>query len=330
MGLHKTQQPHTSLILTFVKLGIILFLMVVSMLVFIANIQHAAAVSLKAESLVTNDHITVGDVFNDLKHDASFVLAPAPKPGHDLIWNAVTLNRIARAFDLPWSPDSRYTQLRIRRLATVIPNREIKTRLKEKLQNTGLSPSTYEISLEGLSEDGLVLPYGSDASFAIENIDYNPSARLVRATLRSPANGPAKQTMALHGYVVDVVKIPVLKARMRRGDIIKASDIDYIKVQTESIAHDVILDANEIIGSTPRTSLNSTSPIRSYDLQKPKIVKRGDKVTMVYNNGRVHIETIGKALEEGAKGDIIRVANGASNKTVQVEIIGERAVTVNF
>jgi flagella basal body P-ring formation protein FlgA len=306
-----------------------LILLVVSMFAFIANIQRAAAISLKAESLVTGEHITVGDVFNDLKHNADFVLAPAPKPGHDLVWNASTLNRIARAFDLPWTPDSQFTQLRIRRLATVISNHEIKARLQSKLKDTGLSPDTYEISIEGLSQDGLILPYGSETSFILENVDYNPAARLVRATLKSPAYGPAIKTLSLHGYVVDVERIPVLKNRMRRGDIIKASDIQYINVQTDSLAHDVILNAEEIIGTTPRTSLNSASPIRSFDLQHPKIVKRGDKVTMVYSNGRVHIETIGKALEGGAKGDIIRVANGSSNKTIQAEIIADQKVSVN-
>lgn len=331
MELHKTHTNanQSSKVLTFVKLGIMLVLMVVSMLAFLANIQRAAAISLKGESLVTGDHITVGDVFNDIKHHADFVLAPAPKPGKDLIWNAATLNRIARAFDLPWTPDSQFTQLRIRRLASVITDREIKARLQEELKDTGLSPETYEISLEGLSEDGLIMPYGADTSFALQNVDYNPTARMVRATLRSPATGPAVKTVSLYGYVVDVETIPVLKTRMRRGDIIRASDIDYIKVQTESLAHDVILNADDIIGTTPRTSLNSTSPIRSYDLQRPKIVKRGDKVTMIYSNGRVRIETIGKALEEGAKGDIIRVANGASNKTIQAEIIADRTVSVN-
>ncbi len=327
MGLQKT---HTSsMLFTFLKLGVIFALMVISMLAFLSNIQRAAAVSLKAESLVTADNITVGDVFNDLKHHADFVLAPAPKPGHDLVWDASTLNRIARAFDLPWQPDSKMTQLRIRRLATIIPNHEIKARLQDSLKDKGLDANGYEISLEGLTEDGLILPYGSEASFAIDNITYDPTQRLIRGNLRSPAHGAPIKTTALYGYIIDVETIPVLKNRMRRGDIIRASDVDYIKVRTESIPHDVILDANDIIGSTPRTSVNGASPIRAFDLQLPKIVKRGSKISMVYSNGRVHIETIGKALEDGSKGDVIRVANGASNKTIQAEIIGENTVSVN-
>lgn len=311
-----------------IKWSMLLVLTILGMLAFLGQIQRAAAVNLKAEALITGDNITVGDVFDGVKTNSDYVLAPAPSPGKELVWNARTLYRIAHAFDLPWHPENGMTQLRIRRLATLISHDEIKTRIKEELRPRGLSPDTYDISLEGLPQEGLILPYGSDESFAINSVSYDAGRKMVRAVLRSPAEGPTVKTASLHGYVVDVETVPVLKERMRRGDIIKASDIKYIKVPSDSLAHDVVLKPEDVIGSTPRMSINSTSPIRSFDLELPTIVERGKAVTMIYKKGRIHIETTGKALQDGSKGDLIRILNGSSGKTIQAVVTGEREVSV--
>lgn len=327
MSMRDIKQPQKNNI-TILKIAVFMTLMIIGFIAFISSIKHAGAVTLKAESLITGDHITVGDVFTGLNANKDYILAPAPKPGQDLIWNASTLNRIARAFDLPWTPQNGLTQLKIRRLASVVTPFDVKENMKKELSKYGLNKDSFELSIESLPQDGIILPFGADTSFRFDNLRYDAGQKLVRATFVSPAKGTPNKTIPMHAYVVDVENVPVLNKRMRRGEIIRASDIKYIKVRSTSLTHDTLLNAEEIIGTTPRASINTASPIRHFDLQMPKIVGRGDTVTMVYNNGRIHLETVGKALQGGAKGDIIRVANGASNKTIEAEITGERTVTV--
>jgi flagella basal body P-ring formation protein FlgA len=125
-----------------------------------------------------------------------------------------------------------------------------------------------------------------------------------------------------------MTEVPVLKTRKRRGDVITKSDIEILRMRSDSIAHDVVLNMDELIGTTPRTSLNSGQPVRGFDLQMPKIVKRSDNITMVYNSGAIYIETLGRALQDGAKGDLIRVLNESSKRSVMAEVIGDRVVQV--
>lgn len=311
-----------------VRLVAFAVLMMLAMLAFLASISKAMAVTLKAESVVTADNITVGDVFDGLTHNADYVLAPAPQPGTELVWDAFTLNRIAKAFNLPWAPDSTMTNLKITRLATVIDPAMIKGELKSALGNEGVG-GLYEINLTGEAAKGFVLPYELPASVAVENLSYDPARRSFTAIIKAPAEGAVFKTSAVHGVIVDMETVPVVKNRIRRGDIISASDVEYLSVRRDAIADDTILNEADLVGFTPRTSINPGQPVRSFDLQAPKIVKRGTGVTMVYSNGRIRLETQGKALQDGSKGDVIRVLNVSSNKTIEARITGEQTVTVS-
>lgn len=289
-----------------------------------------AAVTLKSQAIVTEDHITVGDVFDGLTHNADYVLAPAPKPGKDLIWNARTLNRIAEAFDLSWAPESNMTQLKIKRMAVMVSQDSVKTAIKDALVAQGLQPETYDIEFaQGVKENGIAIPHNIPANIAVDNIQFNPVSKSFSAIIRAPAQGPAAKTIPVAGYTFDIVEVPVLRNRLKRDDIITASDVKMIPLRADTLPDDVIIDKNDVIGTTPRSSINAASPIREFDLRMPKIVKRGDQVTMVYNNGRIYLETVGKAMQDGAKGDFIRVMNVSSHTTLQAEVIGMKRIKVN-
>lgn len=322
------KQTQTYTVSGVIRLIAFAVLMMLAMLAFLASINKAMAVTLKPESVVTADSITVGDVFDGLTHHADYVLAPAPQPGTELVWNALTLNRIAQAFNLPWKPENAMTTLKITRLATVIDAGMIKGELKSALGNEGID-GMYDIALSGEAAKGLVLPYEMPASVAVENLNYDPARRSFTAILKAPAEGSVFKTSMVHGVLVDMETVPVVKNRIRRGDIITASDIEYLSVRRDALADDTVLSEEELVGFTPRTSINPGQPVRTFDLQAPKIVKRGETVTMTYSNGRIRLATQGKALQDGTKGDLIRVLNVSSNKTIEARVTGEQHVTVN-
>ena len=69
--------------------------------------------------------------------------------------------------------------------------------------------------------------------------------------------------------------------------------------------------------------------IRQTDLMKPEVVARNDNVTITYEVPGIVLTMRGKALETGAKGDIINVLNAASNKAIQATIAGPGHVVVS-
>lgn len=61
-------------------------------------------------------------------------------------------------------------------------------------------------------------------------------------------------------------------------------------------------------------------------LQKPQLVDRGEPVTITYRQGVLLLTAKGKAMQSGAKGDIVRVTNVNSSKTIDATVIGSNQV----
>ena len=125
-----------------------------------------------------------------------------------------------------------------------------------------------------------------------------------------------------------MVEIPVLKKTMRSGDTIGASDIEWVSFKEKDIADNFIIDSTKLLGMTPRRLLHAGQPVRDNTLERPQIVSRGDKVTIIYDYGPMNLTAHGKALESGAKEDQIRVVNIASNRTIDAFIMDNGVVTV--
>jgi flagella basal body P-ring formation protein FlgA len=68
--------------------------------------------------------------------------------------------------------------------------------------------------------------------------------------------------------------------------------------------------------------------VRRADLVKPDIIRRDDSVTLVYAAPGIMLTTRGKAMESGGEGDIIRVLNAQTNRTLQGVVTGPGLVDI--
>ena len=109
---------------------------------------------------------------------------------------------------------------------------------------------------------------------------------------------------------------------LSRGTQISRADIS-VEVEGVETSQDVMAQyvGKELI----RTIYNGTE-IRERDIQEPLLVKRNSPVTMIYRVGRLEISTNGRALSEGAKGDIVRVMNTDSRNAVEGRVTASGVV----
>ncbi len=288
--------------------------------------QSASAISLKHNSVLENNVITLGDVFAGLDHKADKVLGPAPRPGHDMTLNARTLMRIAIAMDLPWRPSSTAEYVVLSRAATVVSPAMIQDTLKNELTSQGLDGRFNVVISSGITE--LVLPQDQDQSVEVESLSFNGNKNHFSAVLVAPSKANPVIRERVSGNIQHLVELPVLRGAIKNGDIIGKNDIDYIDMRSEFLKHDMVLGAEELVGMTARRIIYPGKPIKENDVQYPQIVKRGELITMVFQNGPLSLTAQGKALESGAKGDMIRVVNANSSKTLEAKITAQKEVTV--
>lgn len=85
---------------------------------------------------------------------------------------------------------------------------------------------------------------------------------------------------------------------------------------------------DEVVGLETRAVLFKDRPISGRDLGAPSIVARNQIVPLHFAAGPLAIEAEGRALDRGGAGDLIRVMNTASRKTVSGTVLPDGTVAV--
>ncbi|GJL93747.1 MAG: flagella basal body P-ring formation protein FlgA [Hyphococcus sp.] len=107
---------------------------------------------------------------------------------------------------------------------------------------------------------------------------------------------------------------------IRAGAIISAEDI-----ATPS-DHDAMRRAVKLIGMEAVRTFYKGQPLDEENLRAPTLVKRNSIVQMEFNKGAMVILAEGRALDQGAMGERIRVMNLLSKRVVSATISGAGAV----
>ncbi len=105
-----------------------------------------------------------------------------------------------------------------------------------------------------------------------------------------------------------------------RGEIIAAEDA--------TTADGLGQAPEDWIGLEARRNYYKGHKILPASLRSPLLVKRNAIVQMEYNAGGLRIRTEGRALEEGGKGEFVRVMNLGSRQTVTARIADANYVEV--
>ena len=79
-----------------------------------------------------------------------------------------------------------------------------------------------------------------------------------------------------------------------------------------------------------RVSIPSGEVVLERFVEVPFAVKRGQLVKIVAKKGGIYVETLGRALQNGRVGDIIRVKNVYSGKVIEGRVENEETVVVIF
>ncbi len=129
--------------------------------------------------------------------------------------------------------------------------------------------------------------------------------------------GEKPWTIYIRAMVTAQQSVPVLTRPLARLSIVSKDDIQLINQPVHSTGNGVIYDPNQIIGMELIRPLNAGSPIKVNQLRSPKVVIKGQQVTLVARFGGLDVTIKGKALQSAAVGDRVRVTNLSSGKHVE-------------
>jgi flagellar basal body P-ring formation protein FlgA len=122
----------------------------------------------------------------------------------------------------------------------------------------------------------------------------------------------------------------VVLRQIEYGTSLTAADLTLQKREITQNSHLAARKIDEVIGKKARTTLRANQPVRADQVEKIPLVKSGQMVTIVAENGVLKISVAGKAHSSGAEGDIIRVQNLTSLKEIPAKVIDASTVQVAF
>ncbi len=288
--------------------------------------KMAMAASLKQISVVSDDVLRLGDIFDNISRNQDYVLGAAPQPGKDMTLNARTLYRIASAMDIEWRPATSADSITIRRDANIIPFDTIQSEIRKEIKNKGLD-SDFNIEITS-GKPNLILPNDVPLSVEVSTLNYNHQKDYFSATLVAPSIQNPIRKININGLVDRQANIPVLRTTLQNGDVIGENDIQYIQISSKDVQNNAVLKSEDMIGMTPRRIAHAGKFIQRGTLEKPQLVERGDMITIEFYEGPLKLTAKGKALQSGAIGDVVRVTNAQSSKTISATVHGSKKVIV--
>jgi flagella basal body P-ring formation protein FlgA len=118
--------------------------------------------------------------------------------------------------------------------------------------------------------------------------------------------------------------------QIEHGASIMAADVALQKREITYNSHLAARTITEVIGKKARTTLRANQPVRADQVERVPLVKSGQMVTIIAENGVLKISVTGLAHSSGAEGDIIRVQNLTSLKEIPARVIDASTVQVAF
>jgi len=307
----------------------IMALLAITGLMLSAGFASAKDLKLRSSISIIGDIVTLGDLFENAGASSKIAVFRSPRLGKKGILTAKRIQVAAREHGLNWLNSNYQDKIVVQRQANIISLKDISDRIGEELGNKyprKVSNSQLVIYLNNKAIP-FVMRAGIAPEFDVENIRYDARSRRFSAIITGPVGAVNPKRKTYNGRTAEVIEVPVLIQSLTRGQTIKAKHLETKKVSARRIGERTITEAVDLIGMAARRSLRPNSLIRTSDIEKPKLVKKNTLISVVYTSKILHITFRGRALEDGAYGEVITILNTRSRRTIEATVTGPNVVT---
>jgi flagella basal body P-ring formation protein FlgA len=309
------------------KLHVFLALMFV-IAALVGAVAPAPAASLRPSVVVEGETVKLGDIFEDSGPKANQPVLYSPAPGRTVTLNSAWLAEVARLFQVPWRPTSQSDHVVVQRAGNLITSRDVMPVLRRALEAQGLDPHADIALLDQRFE--ITVPISAPTTINIQNLTYDQTTHAFNALVLVGGNDPGAQKAIIQGRTFATSPVPVLRRPMNAGQIIRPDDVETVYWRNDLLTATVVTSTAQIVGRTPQAMIPAGQPIRQGDTRAPILVTRDSQVIIRLQAGGMTLTVQGKAVDEGARGDVVRVQNMQSHKTIEATVTGPDLVSVSL
>jgi flagella basal body P-ring formation protein FlgA len=180
----------------------------------------------------------------------------------------------------------------------------------------------------------LVNPAASEAFLQLLELRYEPRTERFSGAFLVRLESGEERVLGLAGRAQAMVEIMVPVRTIAAGERLQPSLLEPVVLAERLLRADTLSDAGALVGLEATRRLLPGRPVRRNDVQAPRLVRRGDAVEVLYRAPGIELVTLARALDDGARGDMVTVTNldsgqrlsGLVTDTGRIEIgAGQRA-----
>lgn len=180
------------------------------------------------------------------------------------------------------------------------------------------------------SLDGFTLDRVTDFDVALSTHPQQTMAGWVPLTVAISSGGETLRRGVVTVRVDSERSALVTRRALRRGTILTAGDLMVEPRSASELSGSSLSELDLAVGKRLRRSLAAGATVSSDHLELPPAVKRGQRVKLELQHGRLRIEGFGRAQQDGRLGEWIRVRNLTSKREVTGLVAGDGVVRVDL
>lgn len=288
-----------------------------------------------AEATITGQYFVLGDIANINGDDAERIerlrqirLGHTPSPGQSFaIAGDILMARIrAGNIDLSGITWHMPQQLKVTALSQSISGRQLVTQAEQYLKTS--VTGEVMITSAGQPQDILVPP--GDIAFNIavpQGIRYNVPTN-IRVNVQ--VNDQPVTTVILRFDLKKYQQVAIASRTLNSGEPITTDSIIFERRDIGQLPAGYFTELDKILGLSAKRQLAPGIVITKNMLGEIILIRRGQPVSIVAKIGGIEATMSGTALQDGSKGEFIRVKNSNSQKVIVGQVINDTTVLTNI
>lgn len=166
------------------------------------------------------------------------------------------------------------------------------------------------------------------ARYEIEPRTSDVIGRVLLSVRRYEAGKPVER-FTVTADVERRAEVIVATRHINRGERFEAEAVERRTVWL-SEKRQPLNETSLVVGQQAASVLNTGDYVYPDDVRTPILVQRGERVTVRCLSGNLVLRTVGRAVEEGAMDEIIRIRNEGSNETFRARVTGRLQAVVRM
>lgn len=285
-----------------------------------------AAPVLRADVVVTNAIVTMGDMFDDAGVQAETPLFRAPLPGTTGTVGIGDIDAALRRAGLGSLATNGLTAVRVSRAAAIIDEALLSALIADDLRARGIIGDGMSINTLFSTPLAPINAEAVDQPATIVSLRYLPGSGAFTARF---AIAGREQALDLAGSIEVMVQTPHITANLPAGTLLMPENIEMRAVPLKFVETTGVLRLEDVLGKTLVRQSREGMMLKPADVTTPLAVLKNDPVTIYFRNGPMTLTVKGQAVSSAAAGQPVQVLNLMSKRVINATAIASGTVEVS-